>query len=534
MKKLILGVAASATLLAGAANAKITLENGKPVVTPADTYEVFLSGASAPRNFIEQLLVNTKVPKANRLCKANTTIYKFADSTSNNQTAYLCELNAQNPALSGLAAGKTNLMVYKRDAGGSAQGVSPIIANAAISFLKVEPSICSVPQSVSGLTVSLCSYTEGNPAQSQDVIPDFGVSDVDPIQFSGSNTPAGFNPVTIRDLKKLEVRSAAAQVFGIAVSLKLRNALQAAQFKPSKKCHPSHPQYANNAEKAFCMPTLSSGQIASLFTGKFSSWKQLRVGGSNNLFDNAPNNLKGKDDNADRIHICGRVSGSGTRAQFGIKFLGYPCNNIANPQVDGDFDADTTNNPPEAVNIAQVHNNSSSGDVEECMTDLDSATGAGIGKFNNIYPDVRWTIGYQGAERNSTLSKDYRFIKVDGVEPTLNKVISGRYKDWVELTFQWNKNHSFDTSEKQIVEEIIKEAGNPVVMGVTNAAGTHSWGQSGFLAVPQSFDPQSNGRISNSRPVNPMSHGTPKQDPNACRTPVIYNPKTATSGLQLL
>lgn len=533
MKNLLLGVAASATLLAGAANAAITLEGGKPVVTPADTYEIFLSGASAPRNFIEQLLVNTKVPKANRLCDASKPIYKFSESSSNNQTAYLCVMNPQNPALQGLAAGKTNLMVYKRDAGGSAQGVSPIIADAAISFLKVDPSICTVPVVGGGLSQSTCTFTEGNPSQSQNVKPDFGVSDVDPIQFSGSNTPSGFQPVTKSQVSKLEVKSAAAQVFGIAVGVKLRNALQAAQFKATTVCHPNNAKYAANAESAKCMPTLSSGQLASIFTGKLTSWKQLRVGGSNNLFDVAPNRFKPTGAFADRLHICGRVQGSGTRAQFGIKFLSYPCNDFANAQIDGDFDADTTNNPPEAVNQAQIHNNSSSGDVEECMTDLDSGTGADTGKFNNIY-GTRWAIGYQGTERNATNSKDYRFIKVDGVEPTLNKVIAGRYKDWVELTFQYNKKHVFNTSEKAIIEEIIREAGNPVVMGVTNAAAKHTWGQSGVLAVPQSFDPQSNGRISNARPVNPLSHGTITQGPNACRAPAIYNPKNNTSGLQLL
>jgi len=536
MKNLILGVAASATLLAGAANAAITLDgSGKPVVTPANTYEVFLSGASAPRNFIEQLLINTNVPRANRLCRANTTIYRFADSAANNQTAYLCELNTQNPALAGLAGGKTNLMLYKRDAGGSAQGVSPIINKSAIAFLRVDPSICTVPQAGTGMAVSTCTYNETIEAQSQRVIPDFGISDVDPIQFRGNNTPAGFGPVSDNDVANLEVRSAATQVFGIVVSLKLRNALQAAQFKTTSACHPGNSGYTTTrAESEGCMPTLSSGQLASIFTGKFSSWKQLRVGGSGNLFDNAPVDLKSGSPNADRVHICGRVRGSGTRAQFGIKFLSYPCNSSANRQVDEDNDADTTNNPPEGVNVVQVHNMSSAGDVDECLTDLDSGTGAATGRFNNIYSGPRWAIGYHGTERNNTLARAYRFIKVDGVEPTLSQVIAGSYRDWVEMTFQWNKTHAFDTSEKQIVEEIIKQAGNPVVMGVTNAAGRHSWGQSGFMAVPQSFDPQTNGNINRSRPINPLSHGTTTQGPDACRAPAIYDPKTATSGLQIL
>jgi len=534
MKNLILGVAASAALLAGTANATITLDSsGRPVVTPANTYEIFLSGASAPRNFIEQLLINPGIPVANRLCRPNTVIYRFSDSAANNQTAYLCQLNTQNPALAGLAAGKTNLLLYKRDAGGSAQGVSPIIARSAISFLRVDPSICTVPVVTNLFGTSTCTFNEGSTAQSQFVVPDFGVSDLDPIQFQGANTPAGFPAVTRADVNTLEVRPVATQTFGVAVSLKLRNALQAAQFSASNRCHPSHANYSAAAETAACMPSLSSAQLASIFTGKLTSWKQLRVGGSANLFDMAPAALKSTNPNADRIHICGRNQGSGTRAQFGIKFMNYPCDADANPQAAGDNDADTTNNPPEAVNVVQVHNLASAGGADECMHDLDTNTGAATGSFNNIYPGPRWAIGYQGTERNNTNARNYRFIRVDGAAPTLANVINGTYRDWVELTFQWNKAHVFDTSEKQIVEEIVKQAANPIVMGVTNAAGKHTWGQGGFMAVPQSFDPQTNGNINAARPVNPLSHGTTTQSPNACRAPAIYDPKTATSGMQL-
>ena len=47
MKKLVLGAAVSAAMFGGVAQAAITLEAGKPVITPANTYEVYLSGSSA-------------------------------------------------------------------------------------------------------------------------------------------------------------------------------------------------------------------------------------------------------------------------------------------------------------------------------------------------------------------------------------------------------------------------------------------------------------------------------------------------------
>lgn len=525
MKKLVLGAAVTAALFGGVANAAITIDvNGKPVITPADTYEIYLSGASAARGFMEQLLVNTKIPATNRLCDASKTIYKYADSgNGKDQNAYLCVINPKNPALTGLAAGKANLLVYKRSEGGSAQGVNPLVTETAIEFLKVDDnSKCTGPVVSGGLAVLKCAYTVG--AEENVQIPDFGISDVDPLQFTGDNTPAGFAPITKADAAKLTVKSAAVQAFGILATTHLRNALQEAQFGATSSCNPKNAKYTTaTAESSGCMPSLSSPQIASIFTGKLSAWTQLKLGTNSNLFANT--SVAENKPSDSRIHVCRRVSGSGTQAQFTVKFLGYPCNDIATPP------ATDTGLLPEAVNQTQVHAMSTSGSVEECMTELDRGTNNVGTAFNNTY-GFRWALGIQGTENNANRSFDYRFIKVDGVAPTLQNVVNGKYKDWVELTFQFNKSHVFDQSEKSIVDEIIKQAGNPVVMGVTNVIADHSWGKAGYMAVPQSFAPTNNGNVVFSKPVNPLSHGTTTEDTNNCRVPAIYNP-SASAGMQL-
>ncbi len=63
-------------------------------------------------------------------------------------------------------------------------------------------------------------------------------------------------------------------------------------------------------------------------------------------------------------------------------------------------------------------------------------------------------------------------------------------------------------------------------MGVTNTAGAqHSWGPSGFMAVPQSFTPGSNGLILATKPVNPLTRGSksPALSPSTCRTATMYD-----------
>jgi len=537
MKKLMLSAAVSAALVSGVANANIKLDSsGKPVITPADTYEIYLSGASAAQSFIDLLLTSTRIPIANRVCNFTKVIYKYSDNgNGRDQNAYLCELNPFNPTLTGLAGGKANLLIYKRNVGGSAMGVSPLIAeangnvaSATIDFLKVDNAAnCTVPVISSGLARSTCTYTAGNPAFSQPHIADFGISDVDPLQFRGANTEAGFPEVTSADVAKLTVKAAAANVFNVPVTLKLRNALQEAQFPKTSKCNPLNAGYTNGfkgtAESASCMPSLNSGLITSIFAGKLNSWSQVKLGTSGDLFSNAASPASTVSD--DRLHICRRVNGSGTQAQLGIKFLNYPCNDTATPP------AVDTGALPEAVNSAQVHALSSAGGLTECLNELNSGTNTVGTSFNNIYGD-RWAIGIQALDQNANLANGFRFVKIDGVTPTLQNVVNGKYKDWVELTFQYNSTHTFDTSEKAIVDEIIKEAGNPVVMAGLNATALHSFGQGGFLAVPQLFAAPSNGKLALGKPVNPLSHGTTAAKTDNCRMPAIYNPGP-TGGLQL-
>ncbi len=533
MKKLILGAAVSASLLAGVAQARITVDTGGyPVITPADTYEIYLSGASAPNSFIEQLLTNTRVPAANRMCDATQPIYKYSNTGNRrDQNAYLCVMNPRNPALQGLAAGKRNLLLYKRSAGGSAMGVNPIIADSPVNFLRVDRNAatgCGAPYVSGGLTNIDCAYTEGDVNSSRFVQPDFGVSDTDPGIYFGANTPPGFAPVVPADLARLHIRSAATLVFGVPVTTKLRNALQQAQFPATNPCNPTNTRYTPAiAEQERCMPSLTSHQISSIFTGQMTSWRQLRVvGGTTNLFDNTTGENLPTGSNSDRIHICRRTNGSGTGAQFNAKFLNYPCSDAATPPKLA------TGLLPEGVNETQVHQLASASQVGNCLHELDTGTNATDPAFNNVY-GVRWGIGVQSTENNRANDRNYRFIRIDGASPTLVNVINGRYRDWVELSFQWNRTHTFDTSELPIIEEYIKQAGNPIVMGVTNAVANHTWGQSGYMAVPASFDPQANGRISLARPVNPLSHATVTEAPHTCRVPALYNPRTATSGLQL-
>ena len=530
MKKFLLGAAVSVAMLGGgAAQAAITLDaNGKVLVTPANTYEIYLSGASAVVGFIENLITNNAVVDVEQVCNPAAPIYKFQDNgNGTDQNAYYCSLNPLNPQLVGLAAGKTELLIYKRSVGGSALGVAPIIADAkapanpaagAVEFLNISnPALCTAPPAAGALRVSTCTYSPTTAGQFQLKKPDFGVSDVDPEQFRGAaNTPAGFAAVNPADVSLLTVESAFAQAFGISATLKLRNALQEAQFGVGNACVGS--------DTEACMPSLTRDQVASIFVGDLDSWADLKIGASD-LFTVAtvkPGNT--------RIHICTRTPGSGTGATNNINFLNYPCATSATPPK-----ADT-GALPELLAQTQVHAMSSSGNVDVCLRELDAGNNTIGAGFNNIYTTGalphRWALGIQGLERNANIANDWRFIKIDGVAPTLTNVVEGKYHDWTESTFQFANNHVFDLSENLIVNEIIKAASNPVVVATLNAGLPHPFGAGAYLAVPNNFAPDANGNYVAANPVNPYSHATLNDNVNNCRVPTVYQ-TTATGGVQL-
>lgn len=526
MKKLVLGVAVSAALFGGMAQAAVTLDGaGKVVVTPADTYEIYLSGASAALDYIEKLSTSTTVTPTERMCDSLQPVYKFKDNGSGkDQDAYLCGLNPLNPQLVGLAGGKTNLMIYKRSLGGSAMGVSPIIddakgaATASIAFLNVDPSICSVPSPAPAagvLSTSTCTYSEATAGQFQMKKPDFGISDVDPEQFRGVNTPAGFSAVNPSDIGLMNVDSAGGQVFGIGATLKLRNALQEATFGVGNACVGS--------ETEPCMPSLTRDQVASIFSGKLDSWKDLKIGATD-VYTASSAAYKPTGFTGHRLHICTRTNGSGTKAQLGVNFLNYPCSSAATAPV-GD-----TGTTGEAIGVAQVHALSSSGNLSECLRELDGGVNTVGTAFNNTY-GTRWALGVQGLEKNASRSEAWRFIKIDGVAPTLENVAKGKYHDWAELTFQYSKTHAFDAGEKAIVDEFIKAASNPAVLVELNSGNVHSFGDSGYLASPKNYTPEANGNFASTYPVNPFSHATTAQGVNNCRVPAAYDLGT-TRGIQ--
>lgn len=552
MKKSLLAGALSAFMLSNSAQAVIVDldNNGLPDITP-DTAVIYLSGASAARKMVQELYTNAAIPSAEALCDTSRPTYIYKDNgNGKEQNAFYCEINPLNSNLSAQLSGSvSNLLIMKRSAGGSAQGVNPLLVNAPIEFLKVAnfntlSTSTVTPDSGTCLpqgTTIICNYQDkvADPAgvNHADVTPDFGISDVDPAMFRGINTPAGFgqaDPKSVASL--LKIFGASAVVFNTPVTLTLRNALQEADFPASSVCNPTNAAYntlvfdkngdgvleTSNAETEACMPSLSKAQIASVFTGQVTSWDSFKFGATplSQLVTVAAN----KPANAN-VAICRRVEGSGTQAQFNANFLRNPCANGALSPVK----AQTLPFTP-----LHVHENSSSGGVTDCLNAYnagqDIVAADGVTKIFSIVRPFgqtdfrRWAIGIQSLEKNANLADNFRYIKVDGIAPTLLNTVEGKYFDWAENTFQYNKTHfaALTADEQALINEAITQAGNPAVLVALNATFLQSFGENAFAAVPTSHAPEPNGIFNPLRPVTPYTHAAQGLALDNCRVPVLH------------
>lgn len=525
MKKLITsGVALSAALVVGHANAALPFQAGNPNnidfdAIRANVTEIRLAGASAPTPMIEKAFKND--------CGANP-VYKYADGTKG--FVWVCE----NP---GIVASVTTqyLMMQKRDSGGSITGVvaassnsgtygattqqfgrAPYYTDATLNAgtcpavgSPVVSTNCTMGAATDNLSASTANFADVDAAKFEDTL-------------NGAVPGAG----------TLSSSAVAAQVFGVQVNLKLYRALQATMASVGAlpaSCAPTAAGVQDESEA--CMPSLTTEQLSSIFgANRMGDWRNLRVGttaATQRLVaavgDTLPTNFS--------IHACQRTTGSGTQAMSYLQFHNAPCFSGAEPLAS----AATATIGTEAGTAKVLHSNSGQGDVDNCLQALND--GADVGTFTPYASAkvpagaFRWAIGTSSVDRNETKAKPFRYIKVDGYAPSLVNVVKGRYKYWGELTQVGAV--SGGAQEVALATDIINNMKNADQLPTLNK--TFDWGVSGFLGIATSstFAPTNttainglmNAAFDPARPVNPYSHGTASGTNGAgidhCRVPAI-------------
>jgi ABC-type phosphate transport system substrate-binding protein len=553
--KIIMGQAIGAAMLLSSASAFAYVPTSN---TDADVV-IYWGGATASTLSAQELTTAA-------ICATDThLLYVTPNSGTNpkragNDWAIACRTST---AKTGLTDG-TRVLVIKRDRGGSGVGVGPVQTKSTdpvptggapgdggkISFQNISPAVCNIAatggvdgapaiQDPAGAPGTLIPVIGCSVASTVFAYTEMGTADIEANKFFDINTPivdgAGIPFRTESDRGFAEENSLAALTFNTPVTLALFTRLQEAQFDVSSVCHPSNAGYSTlttsttdrpdttNGESEACMPSLTRSEIDSILTGRIVGWNQLlRADGT------AIPSLTGA------VQICRRVDGSGTQATINALVSSFPCDpNLADGSVDIV--------KPRGTASAQLVLNSGSSDVDNCLHNFNATA--------NPY-----AIGVLSVEgRNTDRARNWRFIKVDGVAPTLRNIHAGDYWLWAQqacmrrgetlpynaavgaLDTIVNKDRIFDalcgsnaTNGLNSLATLTK-LNNPTNLANCNA-GTlsacqsfYTWGQSGWLATATAANIYDVVLAASTRPINAYSREFSAGRVNICQTPLKSN-----------
>jgi ketosteroid isomerase-like protein len=582
MKKLLLMTAITAAIFAVDASASLTelptIAGSSPLKVDFSTKtgvqnvanvplpnNLYVAGSSAARGFLERT--------TEAYAKPGTVIYKYQNSGASANIFTYVFTAGDTAVANGLVKDQTYVIHYRTRDGSI---TAPLIS----SFPTPDKAVGVTFNSLEDFAANAANYTCGSAAAVTATAPlmvtckgttpeklvvapanatgaagkpsVLGLSDVDAAQFvsplNGANAANGLAK------KALTMGSSpiAAQVFGIGVNLKLRNAMQNAQIASG-----TLPASCAGLDTEECMPGLTTAQITSIFaSGRFNDWTNLSYG-TGNLVSANP----GKTPKNTAVHICSRTAGSGTLATFQTVFENAPCS--VNEAIQAAVSTTVIPLQSSVLGVEKAsatekvyHAIESSGDVENCMASLDgydvakkaaSTTGiVGNGNFGAgttqplvLSPatsegDFRWAVGLFGATSNTANALPYRFVKIDGYAPSLINTANGKYKFWSELSYV---TPTPATKLSLTAQAFVNGMSRPDIIAKGNPK-TASWSTttasaSGYMATASktitgatAFNP--------ALPVMPFTHANGANSVgsvNHCRAPAILSGKVTLPGL---
>ena len=433
------------------------------------------------------------------------------------------------------AGGNYRMLYYKRDAGGSGVGVFPVAAQSNVAFMGIDTTNC--PTVNGGDKFHECtgySTGAGNTSLHELAAPELGSSDVEPQIFAAPlNIPTGVdfdndgsadaNPAA--DVSVLTPEGAGYLGFGVVVNTRMYTGLQYDQFDVGSGCNPNDAGYDitdinNDANSETCMPTMTSESVTSLF----ASGRQVNQIGeiadtgtmpADTTDGDATDDVTATDvkplENLtdDVVQVCRRVQGSGTQAQHNITYFNYPCE----ANQDGDFDVAFPAVP--SIFDTSITFNSGSSDLARCLRDYNTG---GNEKGANPFGRKRWAVGLQSLTRTDTFSRQFRYVKIDGVAPTIENMHAGRYSQWYAQSFQ-RAPVALSSEQNAVLDQIVASQNNPTTLAGFNV--THGFGVGGWVAVPDGTNPPA-ATLDENAPIGRFEKVQAAGLPSSCATPRAF------------
>ncbi|QID16208.1 hypothetical protein G3580_00350 [Nitrogeniibacter mangrovi] len=427
-------------------------------VIDAQTTVVFFSGASAVDNFLSDI--------ANSMM---TGVVKYEGAVGAvKDKNYNAWVGTAVSGIPGIPAG-TKLALIKRSQGGSAFGIGPVANHQMIRSLNLND--CDT----NNLTCQIFGADDG----SAGLVPDMGMSDVEPSMFKGINLEPG-QTVTANSAFST-ITPINQQIFGIVTT----DSIPATQH-------------------------ISRSTYGDILSGAYETWDQV---------DSSLTSV----DAQENVVVCRRVQGSGTQASYNRFFNNFPCGEAtgSNTVVATLYDstgigfvsgsgtqADPFVIDPTAAAGKVIVENSSSGNVRDCMqaaqNHTDHTAQASDGyyytfKFSNSTKPFRAIAVLSGDSYGKiTASTGWHFRMLDGagiynmatqtvdagpgtgIAPSKANLLSGAYDFVLENSLQ---EAGLSGIKKAFYTEFAKRAGSTKYTG--NDGGNYTSVPNAFATLPQ-------------------------------------------------
>lgn len=447
---------------------------------------VYLSGASAPDNFLEQIATGMYVGTK------GTDWFAYVDNgDGKQQRAFFGTMKGTADGVPDSVAGK-KVLIIKRSTGGSVFGVNPVARAEALAVLKVTSGGCTATTGSYNYKCPVVGIDPGVGTPTGDeMVPDFGVSDVSPAMFKEPyNVEFGKTQLSPAEVAGMTVKG----VNTIAMGLAVTNAIPDTTY-------------------------FSKAIYSALISGNLTLWADDGSHAANAGAAAAPAA-------GNQVVVCRRVPGSGTQTSYNWFFNNFPCatDSLAGTghtgptrmadSASGIVSGSGTSGDPYVIEPTgyTVLENSSSGNVADCMA---KAAGGGVHTFKDeegkSYSVDFGTGGYGavailsvdslGKSSNAANGWSYRAIDGagmyydsdtgsavvpastgNGVHPSKDNLIEGKYEFASEITMQYR--NALTGQKKDFADFFIDRAGSPNF-------NTSAW----VAALPPTYDPTTTANV---------------------------------------
>lgn len=484
LKKLAVASAMAVAALSGQAMA------AAPGIATTPDIDVYLTGASAPQNILGAL--------AETMFGANpagtfNNYHVFYDNGSTKGAFYRAYYGTlQIPLVTGPASTVgsgytipigTKVRLINRNKGGSVWGVDPVARAQNIAWMNPTSGSCTLQTNTSLAYQYLCaeSGSDTNPADVNNRVSDFGVSDVEPAMFKETlNVEGSAHELSVTELGKLTPTSVSGLLFGLPATTSVPSTIN-----------------------------FTRGLYSALLSGVITDWTTVDA------------NLTGKT----QVVVCRRVQGSGTQATYNAYFNNFPCaagskvpgvlaplrmadsadraedsnpfiGNGTNGTLGVSYAGTITVNPDAGLTVVE---NSTSGNVRTCLEKaqtggthtVDYLTDSGENKLVKV--NFATGGGYRAIGTlsfDSTPTANWSFRTLNGITGTKTTLRNGNYDFFSELSLQYNNTGHNDyypiagrndttnwvftpptsgsatyvKNKRAFIEEFIRRAGDPAIL----------------------------------------------------------------------